>query len=117
MTRKHTSAPDVETPIKVVLVTLDNHVNGAIARAEKRLTHDLPGIDFTSFAATEWEADPQSLSDCRAAIAQGDIVIVTMLFMEPHIKAISDALAARRDDCDAMVCLSLIHISEPTRPY
>ena len=79
MTRKHTSATDVETPIKVVLVTLDNHVNGAIARAEKRLTHDLPGIDFTSFAATEWEADPQSLSDCRAAIAQGDIVIVTML--------------------------------------
>ena len=65
MTRKHTSATDVETPIKVVLVTLDNHVNGAIARAEKRLTHDLPGIDFTSFAATEWEADPQSLSDCR----------------------------------------------------
>ena len=116
MTRKHTSAPDVETPIKVVLVTLDNHVNGAIARAEKRLTHDLPGIDFTSFAATEWEADPQSLSDCRAAIAQGDIVIVTMLFMEPHIKAISDALAARRDDCDAMVCcMSAPEVMQYTR--
>ena len=116
MTRKHTSATDAETPIKVVLVTLDNHVNGAIARAEKRLTHDLPGIDFTSFAATEWEADPQSLSDCRAAIAQGDIVIVTMLFMEPHIKAISDALAARRDDCDAMVCcMSAPEVMQYTR--
>ncbi len=116
MTRKHTSATDAETPIKVVLVTLDNHVNGAIARAEKRLTHDLPGIDFTSFAATEWEADPQSLCDCRAAIAQGDIVIVTMLFMEPHIKAISDALAARRDDCDAMVCcMSAPEVMQYTR--
>ena len=116
MTRKHTSATDAETPINVVLVTLDNHVNGAIARAEKRLTHDLPGIDFTSFAATEWEADPQSLSDCRAAIAQGDIVIVTMLFMEPHIKAISDALAARRDDCDAMVCcMSAPEVMQYTR--
>ena len=116
MTRKHTLATDAETPIKVVLVTLDNHVNGAIARAEKRLTHDLPGIDFTSFAATEWEADPQSLSDCRAAIAQGDIVIVTMLFMEPHIKAISDALAARRDDCDAMVCcMSAPEVMQYTR--
>ena len=116
MTRKHTSATDAETPINVVLVTLDNHVNGAIARAEKRLTHDLPGIDFTSFAATEWEADPQSLSDCRAAIAKGDIVIVTMLFMEPHIKAISDALAARRDDCDAMVCcMSAPEVMQYTR--
>ena len=116
MTRKHTSATDAETPINVVLVTLDNHVNGAIARAEKRLTHDLTGIDFTSFAATEWEADPQSLSDCRAAIAKGDIVIVTMLFMEPHIKAISDALAARRDDCDAMVCcMSAPEVMQYTR--
>ena len=116
MTLKRTSATDTETPINVVLVTLDNHVNGAIARAEKRLTHDLPRIDFTSFAATEWEADPESLSDCRAAIAEGDIVIVTMLFMEPHIKAISDALAARRDQCDAMICcMSAPEVMQYTR--
>ena len=44
MTRKHTSATDEATPIKVVLVTLDNHANGAIV-IEKRLTHDWPGID------------------------------------------------------------------------
>ena len=51
---------------------------------------------------------------CR--IAQGDIVIVTMLFMEPHIKAISDALAARRDDCDAMVCcMSAPEVMQYTR--
>ena len=116
MTRKHTSATDEATPIKVVLVTLDNHVNGAIARAEKRLTHDLPGIDFRSFAATEWDADSRSLTDCRDAIAGGDIIIVTMLFMEPHIKAISDALAARRDDCDAMVCcMSAPEVMQYTR--
>ena len=58
MTQKHTSATDASTPINVVLVTLDNHVNGAIVRAEKRLVHDLPGIHFRSFAATEWEGDP-----------------------------------------------------------
>ena len=104
MTQKHITATDDSTPINVVLVTLDNHVNGAIARAEKRLIHDLPGIHFSSFAATEWDGDPQSLADCHSAIAQGDIVIVTMLFMEAHIKAVSDALAARRDHCDAMIC-------------
>ncbi|MBT5135382.1 MAG: DUF3479 domain-containing protein, partial [Halieaceae bacterium] len=60
MTQKHISATDDATSINVVLVTLDNHVNGAIARAEKRLMHDLPGIQFSSFAATEWNGDPQS---------------------------------------------------------
>jgi hypothetical protein len=36
--------------------------------------------------------------------------------MEPHIKAISDALAARRDDCDAMVCcMSAPEVMQYTR--
>ena len=116
MTRKHTSATDASTPVNVVLVTLDNHVNGAIERAEKRLICDLPGINFKSFAATEWEADPSALEGCRAAIASGDIIIVTMLFIENQIKAISDALAARRDHCDAMVCcMSAPEIMQFTR--
>ena len=77
---------------------------------------DLPGINFKSFAATEWEADPSALEGCRAAIASGDIIIVTMLFIENQIKAISDALAARRDHCDAMVCcMSAPEIMQFTR--
>ena len=116
MTRKHTLAADAATPINVVLVTLDNHVNGAITRAEKRLVCDLPAVNFKSFAATEWEADASALKHCKDAIASGYIIIVTMLFMEPHIKAISDALAARRDSCDAMVCcMSAPEIMQFTR--
>ena len=116
MTQKHTSATDASTPINVVLVTLDNHVNGAIVRAEKRLVHDLPGIHFRSFAATEWEGDEKSLIECREAIAEGDIIIVTMLFMEPHINAVSDALAARRDHCDALICcMSAPEVMQYTR--
>ena len=116
MTRKHTLAADAATPINVVLVTLDNHVNGAITRAEKRLVCELPAVNFKSFAATEWEADASALKHCKDAIASGDIIIVTMLFMEPHIKAISDALAARRDSCDAMVCcMSAPEIMQFTR--
>lgn len=116
MTQKHTSATDASTAINVVLVTLDNHVNGAIERAEKRLICDLPGVNFKSFAATEWEADTSALQSCKDAIASGDIIIVTMLFIEGHIKSISDALAARRDDCDAMVCcMSAPEIMQFTR--
>ena len=116
MTRKHTLATDASTPINVVLVTLDNHVNGAIKRAEKSLSRDLPGINFKSFAATEWESDPSALQSCKDAIASGDIIIITMLFMEAHIKAISDSLAARRDECDAIVCcMSAPEIMQFTR--
>ena len=116
MTRKHTLATDITTPINVILVTLDNHVNGAITRAEKSLSCDLPGINFKSFAATEWEADSSALQSCKDAIASGDIIIVTMLFMEAHTKAISDSLAARRDECDAIVCcMSAPEIMQFTR--
>ena len=116
MTRKHTLATDITTPINVILVTLDNHVNGAITRAEKSLSRDLPGINFKSFAATEWEADSSALQSCKDAIASGDIIIVTMLFMEAHTKAISDSLAARRDECDAIVCcMSAPEIMQFTR--
>jgi len=37
-------------------------------------------------------------------IAEGDIIIVTMLFLEEHIQAVLESLEARRDTCDAMIC-------------
>ena len=55
-------------------------------------------------AAAEWGNDPAALERCRADIAQGDIVVATMLFMEEHFRRSCPALQARRDDCDAMVC-------------
>ena len=39
-----------------------------------------------------------------SAIAKGDIVIVTMLFLEAHIEAVRAALADRCEACDAMIC-------------
>jgi magnesium chelatase subunit H len=46
----------------------------------------------------------RALARCKADIAQGDIVIVTMLFLEDHFLPILPVLKARRDHCDAMVC-------------
>ena len=48
-------------------------------------------------AAAEWGDDPAALERCRADIAQGDIVVATMLFMEEHFRAVLPALQARRD--------------------
>jgi magnesium chelatase subunit H len=102
---RRTSAPDsAGLPIRVVLVTLDSHVAGAAARAEKRLRRELPGLVFDVHAASEWGEDGVALQRCRDDIARGDIVIATMLFMEEHFLPVLASLQARRDACDAMVC-------------
>ena len=47
---------------------------------------------------------PRCFESTLAAIAGGDIVIVTMLFLESHIEAVRSALSERRENCDAMIC-------------
>ncbi len=93
------------TPVRVVIVTLDNHLSGAAARAEAMLRRDHPGLSLQFHAAADWEANPASLDACRADIARGDIVVASMLFLDEHIRAVMPALEARRHDCDAIVGL------------
>jgi magnesium chelatase subunit H len=93
-----------ETPIRVVVVTLDSHLAGAASRARALLQQALPGLELVLHAADEWGADDAALDRCRADIARGDIVIATMLFLEDHIRAVMPALLARRGSCDAMLC-------------
>ena len=103
MKRKHTSVAEGQ-PLRVVLVTLDNHVSGAWSRAAHALSKQAPALQVSSHAATEWDRDPAALEETCAAIAKGDIVLVTMLFLEAHIEAVRGALEARCDDCEAMIC-------------
>lgn len=103
-------------PIRVVIVTMDTHVASATERAHRSLMRDLPGLELSVHAASEWSADPRSLASCLEAIASGDIIINTMLFMEEHFQPLLPALEARRDACDAMVCImSASEITKLTR--
>ena len=102
--RKPTTAVD-RTPIRVVVVTMDSHLGGALTRAEGVLRRQLPKLEVTMHAADEWGGNPGALAACHADIGRADIVIATMLFMEDHIRAVLPALAARRDHCDAMICM------------
>ena len=104
MKRKRTSVAKTDHPLRVVLVTLDNHVSGAWSRAADALSKQVPALSVSAHAATEWDRDPAALDDTLTAIAKGDIVIVTMLFLEAHIEAVRAALADRREACDAMIC-------------
>ncbi|MEL6967210.1 MAG: magnesium chelatase subunit H [Pseudomonadota bacterium] len=90
--------------VNVVLITLDHHMSGAVSEARDALQADLPGIDVTVHAATDWHENEARLAACKSDIARGDIIIASMLFVEDHVKAILPDLQARRDECDAMMC-------------
>ena len=118
MKPKRTTAAEGQelTSVRVVLLTLDNHVSAALDSAFLRLKRLVPGLQLAVHAAADWEARPDRLAACRDDIAEGDIIIATMMFMEPHIAAVIDALEARRNDCDAMICcMSASEVMKLTR--
>ncbi len=100
---KRTTAAD-RSPIRFVIVTMDSHLSSAVARAALRLGHEYPGLSLVIHAADEWGSDPAALQRCCDDIAQGDIVVATMLFMEDHFRPVLQALQDRREGCDAMLC-------------
>lgn len=94
---------DRSPPVRIAIVTLDNHLAGAVERANREMAAD--GISIGLHAASDWDHDPAMLDRAKADIARADIIIATMLFLDDHVRAIHPALLARRDECDAMVGL------------
>ncbi len=88
--------------VRVVIITLDNHLSGAIERARARFTAENAAVTIGFHAAADWE-DKTKLDAARADIAKGDIILTSMIFLEDQIRAIRPALEARREACDAMV--------------
>ena len=102
--------------MRVVLVTMDSHLASAAERAGRALSRTLPGLVFTVHAAANWGESDEALQRCIDDIAQGDIVIASMLFMEDHFLPVLPALRARRAHCDAMVCaMSAAEVTKLTR--
>ena len=93
------------TPIRVVVVSMDTHLSSSFERVRAQLTRDLPGLVLSQHAAAEYAGNEAAIARCRSDIAQADIVIAGMLFMEDHFLPIIDALRERRTQCDAMICM------------
>ncbi len=93
-----------KTPLKFVLITMDTHLMSASEKANFALRRELPNLDFKIHAAAGWASAPEKLEECKKDIADADIVVTTMLFLEDHFKPILEDLKVRRDHCDAMVC-------------
>ena len=112
---KRTTPADT-TAMRVVIVTMDGHLSGAASRAQALLKGNFPGLSLVVHSADEWGTDDAALDRCKVDIASGDIVIATMLFLDDHVRAVMPALAARRNDCDAMVCcMSAAEVVKLTR--
>lgn len=119
MPKPITAAKQVQanTPrMNVVLLTMDSHLASAATHAAERLATDVPGLHLQMHSASAWRDSDSALAACLSAIAQADIVVVTMLFMEDHFLPVLDALQARRAACDAMVCImSAPQVTQLTR--
>jgi magnesium chelatase subunit H len=111
MTPKHTSAAEpssspARTPIRVCIVTMDTHLASATERARPILAREFPGLTLNLHAASEYAGNERAVARVKADIAQADIIVAGMLFLEDHFLPILDDLRARRDQCDAMVCMA-----------
>ncbi|MBK1726322.1 magnesium chelatase subunit H [Halorhodospira neutriphila] len=101
---KPTSVAD-PTPVRVAIISLDNHMAGAVERARPGLQKEIPGLELSFHAASDWNNNTAALERCRERIARADIIVVTMLFMEEHIEPVLEDLRARHGDCDALVAI------------
>ena len=90
-------------PYRFVIVTLDSHTAGPATRVRDRLVADFPGLEIAVHAAAEWGENPAALADAKQSIAQANIIVANLLFLEDHTTAILPDLLARRDACDAMI--------------
>ncbi|WP_374135420.1 magnesium chelatase subunit H [Sphingomonas sp.] len=92
-------------PVRVVVITLDNHLSGAFERAQQQFDANASGVSIGFHAAADWDAHPATLAAAITDIGRADIILCTMLFLEDHIRAVLPALEARREACDALIGL------------
>jgi magnesium chelatase subunit H len=112
---KRTSPVDAP-PVRVVIVTLDSHLAAPVERARKSLQRDVPGLRLDLHAAAEWSSDPDALQRAKDDVAEADVIIATMLFLDEHIRAILPDLEARAPHCDAIVgCMAAGEVIKLTR--
>ncbi|MBE1297798.1 MAG: DUF3479 domain-containing protein [Rhodobacteraceae bacterium] len=90
-------------PYRVVILTLDSHAAGPMARVAPGLTEQFPGLEVSVHAAAEWGETPLALSEAREAIAGADMILANLLFLEEHIAPILEDLRQAREQVDAMV--------------
>ncbi len=97
-------SPVSAVPVRLVVVTMDSHMAGALHNAAETVRAELPGLELCLHCADEFGASSVALEKCVADIGRADILFGGQLFLDEHIRAVLPAMAARRDHCDAVLC-------------
>jgi magnesium chelatase subunit H len=101
--QSHQAEVKAKAGYRFVVITLDAHAAGPAARIAPRLARDFPGIEVSVHAAAEWAENPAALARAKAAVADANIIVANLLFIEEHITAILPDLQRVRDNLDAFV--------------
>ena len=72
------------TPVRVTIVTMDTHLASATERARHSLAREIPGLQLSLHAASEFANNEAAIERCKADIAQAHIIVAGMLFLEDH---------------------------------
>ena len=100
-------APGMNSAVRAVVVSA---INSGI---------EIVGVMRGYEGLIDWETRPLGLADVRNINNQGGTILFTSRserFLQKEYRE-QAAKNLRDHDIDALVALSLIHISEPTRPY
>ncbi len=97
-------SPASTVPVRLVVVTMDSHMAGALHNAAEKVREELPGLELCLHCADEFGASRVALDKCVEDIARADILFGGQLFLDEHIRAVLPAMTARRDHCDAVLC-------------
>jgi len=104
--RMLTGVSTAQSPIHVVILTMDTHLASATDRCRPTLAREFPGLTLSLHAASEYAGNEAAVDRVKADIARADIVVAGMLFLEDHFLPILEDLRARRERCDAMICMA-----------
>ncbi len=102
--------------IRVTMITLDSHMSSAVDRARMVLADELPGLELSVHAVTEWGENDGAAEACRRDIEKADIIVANMIFLEEHAIQLAPWIQARREECDCVVgAMSAAEIVKTTK--
>ena len=76
-------------PIRLTIVTMDTHLASATERVRPVLAREFPGLSLHLHAASEFSGNERLTAQVRQDIAQSDIIVAGMLFLEDHFMPLS----------------------------
>lgn len=90
--------------VPFTVVTLDNHLVGALHRANERLRREGIELDLRVHVAADWDA-PSERERMARDLEESPLVLVTQLFLQDHVDAVAPLLDEHADRHAARVCL------------